>query len=466
MNRILLVITIWLLVVSVGGVWAAPQHAIAVNELTVVAANNIENESTVIDDMPMGQSAEGDVPLLPEEDVTTADDDLFGVDGGYFHPYLSLEGAFTDNLFNVDNDKTSTFYGRVSPGIWVTLPRKKIIPITIAPHNTSPGGLQLELDDFEGIDRFQLYALAGTDFYFYSEDSELDSQDVALEGMGRYNMASGLSLQLLDRYSIGHDDFGFGSATDENLREFDNNLLMATIDWDLTEKLRFKFDYSNFQLNYEEDLNAFLERVDNAFDLYGYFKYSVKTSFFLQYRYTDIEYDSASTKDNSQDFFYGGIRWDTTEKLALLFKAGLQLKEYEEDVVGFEDSEEFVVDFQALYRFSQKVEAALDFYRKNEESDSFVAAEKVVFGLHFDYTHEFTEKITGKLYFNYENAEYDQLAGLSREDDSLEFKPAIQYLFKEWLMGEIAYSYDGRDSSEDIFDYDTNTFFFSLNVAF
>ena len=53
-------------------------------------------------------------------------------------------------------------------------------------------------------------------------------------------MASGLSLQLLDRYSLGHDDFAVGSSTDENLREFRNNLLMTTADWDMTRSCDLK----------------------------------------------------------------------------------------------------------------------------------------------------------------------------------------------------------------------------------
>lgn len=417
-----------------------------------------------VQDMPMGQGAEGNVPMLSEE-TGSAVDELFGLEGGYLHPYLSLEGSLTDNLYNVDTDKTSNFLTRVSPGMWLTLPRKKIIPVTITPHNTSPGGLQQEIDESKDTDRYQLYALAGADLFYYSEDSDLNTEDVTLEGLGRYNMAGGLSLQLLDRYNLGHDDFGFSGATDEDQREYESNLLMATADWDITEKVRVKIDYSNFDLMYDDSINEYLDRQDDVVDAYGFYKYSGKTSLFLQYRYTSVEYDTATAKDNTQNSYYAGVRWDTTEKLALLFKAGLQQKDYDTETPEFDDSDNFVVDLQARYRATEKTGLTLGLYRLNEESDTTLASEKVVFGARFGYRQAFTEKITGKADLGYEKADYEELVDSDRDDDTYRFRPSVEYLFKDWLMGELAYEFEVRDSSDILFDYQTNTLLFSLNFA-
>ncbi len=438
--------------------------AFTIDQAGAAAVNSPKGAAGMAQDIPMGQSAEGNEILLPEGEGAPAD--LFGIEGGYIHPYLSLEGSYTDNVFNVDSGTTDSFMTRISPGIWFTLPRKKIIPITITPHNASPGGLQQELVDAEGTDRYQLYALAGTDLFFYSESDDLNTQDVTLEGMGRYNMASGLSLQLLDRYTLAHDDFGVGiSTTDKNLREFQNNLVMATADWDLTEKVRVKINYSNFILMYDDSINSFLDRQDNSGDLYAYYRYSVKTSLFVQYRFTDVEYDSATQKNNSQNFYYGGVRWDTTDKLSLLFKTGLQHKEYDNEAPGFEQSNNLTLDLQTLYRFTEKTQASVDLYRTNEESDSAFASERVVLGVQLGYIQKVTEKITGRFNFNYQKADYTQIALSDREDDTFIFKPSVQYLFKDWLMGELAYTYEVSDSSNDLFDYDTNTVMLSLNFA-
>jgi polysaccharide biosynthesis protein VpsM len=465
MDRTSLFITLCLLAFPVGEACAAAQHEVAVDKLIVVAANNPEDGSGAAQDMPMGQSAEENVPLLPEESGATGAD-FYGSEGGYFHPYLSVKGSYTDNVFNVDSDKTSSFITRISPGIWLTLPRKKIVPVSINTTNVSPGGLQQQIEDPEGTDRYQVYALAGADLFFYSESSDLNTTDGFLEGLGRYNMASGLSLQLLDRYSLGHDTFGAGiSTSDLNLREYDNNLVKTTADWDLTQKVRVKINYSNFILAYKDSINDFLERQDNAVDVYGYYKYSVKTSFFAQYRYTAVGYDSATEKDNTQNYFYGGLRWGTTEKLALMLKAGLQKKEYDNKAPGFSKSNNLIVDIQTLYRFTEKTQATLDVYRQNEEPDSADASQIVVFGTRLGYSQKITEKITGKFNFNYEKDNYTQLTAASRDDNSFTFRPSVQYHFKDWLISELSYRYKVTNSSNDIYDYATNTVFLSLNLA-
>ena len=433
--------------------------AVEINEMTVVAAA----DTPVVGDMPMGQSAGGDDSLLPED--TEAESDLFGTEGGYFHPYLSLAGEWTDNLYNLDDNTQSNFLTRVSPGIWLAVPRSKVIPVTITPHNTSAGGLQQQLKDHSGTDRYQVYALGGVDFLNYSEDSDLNSVDGNVEGLARYNMSSGLSLQILDRYSKGHDKFEAGvSNLVDPLQEFNSNIVMGTADWQMTEKLRAKVDLSNFMLDYDDEINDYLDRDDDVLDLYGYYDYSEKTSFFIQYSLMDVSYDT-SLRDNQQEYVYGGIEWDTTEKLSLLFKAGYQQKEYDRSITGESDYDGFAFDLQSTYRFRERAELVLNLYRKNEETDSAVALDKEVLGGNLGYVQQYTDKITGKFDIRYEDAKYRQLIVQDRDETLFFARPALQYLFREWLMAEVAYSYETRGSSDDFFDYDTNTFFISINFA-
>ncbi len=431
----------------------------------VAAVMVLPSHAQTLPDMPMGQEAGGGESLLPgggEDD----DSDLFGIKGGYIHPYITFAGEYTDNLYNLKEDKTSNFLNRISPGIWFSLPRTKQIPVTIEPHNTSPGGLQLQIKDYEGTDRYQAYALGGVDFKFYSEDSDLNDTDARLEGLYRYNMRGGLSLQVLDRFTYGEDRFEIGSASRRNLRRYTSNLFMGTADYDMTEKVRLRFDYSNFLLDYEDEINDSLDRADNTFDFYGYYRYSLKTSFFLQYRFTDVAYDTAGDKDNTQNYGYGGITWDTTEKLSLLFKLGYQDRNYENDLVaGNYDWNGFAFDLQSIYRWTEKTQFELAMYRKSEESDSAVAIDKVVLGAMFGYRQNITEKLNGSIDVIYESADYSQVIDTSRDDDRYYFRPALQYYFREWFMTELAYMFDKRVSTDDLFDYTSNTVMLNFNFS-
>jgi len=441
-------------------------QTMSIHELAIVSASPPVSSTATLPDMPMGQSADGQDLLLPEENIPADDSDLFGMRGGYVHPYITFGGEYTDNLYNVKDDIISSYIGRIAPGIWFSLPRTKQIPITIVPHNSSPGGLQLQLQDYEGTDRYQAYALGGLDFISYSENSALNDTDGKLEGVFRYNMRGGLSLQVLDRLTYGQDRFEIGSLVRDNLRRYTSNLAMGTADYLMTEKVRIRFDYSNFMLNYDDQINDPFDRDDNTFDLYGYYIYSLKTSFFLEYRFTDVTYDYEAAKDNTQNYLYGGITWDTTEKLALLFKAGYQSRNYERDLVAENyDWGGLTFDLQALYRWTEKTQFKLDMYRTSEESDSSLAVDKVVLGAAFGYQQNYTEKLTGVIDFIYENADYSQIIDNTRDDTSYYFRPALRYLFREWLMAELAYVYNKRDSTDDIFDYTTNSVIININLS-
>lgn len=419
-------------------------------------------------DIPMGQSAEGEVSLLPEDVGQVEDDDLFGLEGGYFHPYITLDFSYTDNLYNIKDEEVTNVLTTISPGIWFALPRKKVIPITINPHNSSPGGLQIQLEDYEGTDRFQAYALGGLDFKFYSEDSDLNATNGILEGMARYNLRGGLSLQIVDRYTHGEDALEYGSRTRNQIRRFDSNFLMATADWDITEKLRIQFDYFNFLLTYDEEINQFLDRIDNGFNLYGYFNYSLTTAFFLEYKFVDVAYDESIQIDNQSQFIFGGIKWDTTEKLAMLTKIGYQYKKFADNSIGQEDFDGIAFDVQFNYRYSEKTLFELDTYRTNEETDNFLATDKTVIGAAFKYTQKFTDRLSASLDVIFEDIQYSNLHGRTeedRDDTRIMVRPAGQYLFREWLMFELAYRYETRESTDNRFDYEANTFIFNANLA-
>jgi polysaccharide biosynthesis protein VpsM len=451
-----------------GLVLSGSVQAMQIDKLTVVAANDIQPvaRGSVGQDLPMGQSADGQVSLLPEDAGADKEDSLFGMKGGYFHPYITLEEAYTDNVYDLKTNKTNSSRTTISPGMWFALPRKKEVPVAITPHNTSPGGLQYQFKDHQGTDRIQAYALGGLDFKFYSADSDLNTTNGVLEGLFRYNMRGGLSLQLVDRYTHGED--GFNSGTPGAVQaKYNSNFTLATADWRITEKLRTKLEYSNFWLDYND--YAFRSRVDNGIDLYAYYIYSPKTSFFLEDKLVDVRYNdtAGSVNDNTQNFMYAGIKWDTTEKVAIMAKTGLQKRNFDNNGAGNErkDYRGLAYDLQTVYRATVKTKFTLDLYRTDEETDYTLASGKLVTGATFGYRQKYTDKISGGLDVTFENADYAQLIAQKRDDDRIFIRPAVQYLFREWLRGEIAYEFDKRSSSYDVFDYQSNTFLMNLKFA-
>ena len=125
---------------------AAEPQSLTIDEMTLVARNEI-----IVPPTPTGSMDEA---LFQQDETTDLGDDLFGtLGGGYVHPFLTIAGEYTDNLFDLNENKTNNFLTSVAPGIWFALPRTKEVPIRISPNNTSAGGLQMGLDLTEGFDR-------------------------------------------------------------------------------------------------------------------------------------------------------------------------------------------------------------------------------------------------------------------------------------------------------------------------
>jgi len=116
------------------------------------------------------------------------------------------------------------------------------------------------------------------------------------------------------------------------------------------------------------------------------------------------------------------------------------------------------------YKVTDKTGLTLAASHKIEESDSFNALNRAIIAGTLRYEQEFTERLQGIIDLRYENADYGQITG-ERNDHRYVARPALQYVFQDWLMVELAYQYDTRHSSDDFYDYDTNTVSFSLNSA-
>jgi polysaccharide biosynthesis protein VpsM len=461
-------------------VYAGDSQSLNIGKNIVIAQNSSSQSSapksatSSVQDVPMGQGLESSPNLLPgNTQKNDVDESLFGLPGGgYVHPFLGLSTEYTDNLFNVNTNKTSNLLSTITPGIWLAVPQLKEAPTPIVTNNTSAGGLQMALPDSKGFERFNTYLLGSTDFKNYSHDSDLNDYGARLEGLFKYNLRGGLSFSVMNSFNRSQDRFDGGNINSTNkLRQYYSNLVLSDIDWKFSEKFQTKLEYSNFLLNYNDDSVNFMDRKDNSGSLYGIYNYSVKTALFLQYQYVDVSYDSSGIRDNTQNFIYGGIDWKSTEKTSLNFKVGTQNRDLKDDTIdettdGDSDKSGLALELALQYQIREKTKVALSVHRKIDESDSQTAESTDIVGGVLRYEQQFSERINGTCDFSYEHADYNQFINYgARKDDLYGFRPAVQYAFRDWLMFELAYKFESRDSSEDIYNYDTNTIFLSANAA-
>ena len=428
-----------------------------------------------------------DVTVPPAQTKPTTEE-MFGHRGGYLHPFLGIREEFTDNLYNIKVDKVENLLTILSPGIWLSAPRLKEVPVSLAPHNAAVGGIRYSVPGSGTFERYQTYLLGALDYKSYSANSDLDHTAWRVEGMYQQNLPVGLSLRLMDRYTRDQDRFDMGSflrqdftvepgsisvsSTPSRIRPYYSNQAIVSANLNAGEHFSALVNYINFYLDYDEAVNAWLDRTDNSLGLSLSYNYSPKTSFFLEYDHALLGYATDTENDSQNTFYYGGVSWQGSEKTSLMVKAGYQLKEY--DAAESDDAGTFAMEAQLNYLITDKSKIGLNLSKALEETDSLLNRGKDTLAGRLRYEQRITSRIQGYVELWYELNDYegfdragiDYLPVEARQDKRYLVRPGLQYFFKDWLVGELSYAFEDRNSNDAFYDFTSQSVFLSLNTAF
>lgn len=404
-------------------------------------------------------------PRQPIKAETIVPEELFGTRSGYFHPFLSLSLKYTDNVYLGKYNPESDWARVVSPGLGLAFHQTENSIYLIPSDNTRPGGLSLFLQRPEGFRRYEGYAYYGADLISYDQHSDRDCTNQTVEAAVKYNLKGGLSLSVHDKWTDSEEG-RVTTGVESTISHFKNNLLGLGFDYALSEKLSLRGDYNYFLLDYDEQSEAFMNRSDQGFSLYSFYHYSLKTSFFVEYNYTEMIYDFEVQHDSAQQAFYAGMHWDATVSTQIITKLGADAKEFVDPLLGSVNN--FAGELQLGHTFTEKSSITLTATRKTNETRTTKTdyQVKTVFNSYF--RHDFTSKISATLSAGYEVNDYRALLehGEDREDQIYNFTMAAKYKIKDWFMVDALYKFNKRESTDDIFDYEENQYLLSLSAGF
>jgi hypothetical protein len=404
---------------------------------------------------PIGQSKPKSVSAPPSGIKA----DIFGRRGGRYHPFIMLEEVYTDNLFATHTSKKSDFITTIAPGIWLAFPANREKLLSIDTTTTSPGGLKLSRIKPEATRRYQTYILYSPEFVLYSGHSSQDHVNHKAEGLVQYNFNSGLSLDLID---IFHDKEEIaGNGIIDTLYRFQDNLLDFLTTYETRSgKLKLKFEYSNYDLDYKDAMVDYRDRNDNTFGISAFYKFWPKTSLFAEYDYAIIDFDSGTVNDSIENHYYGGVNWDITAKTRGRLKLGYMDKDFDSPAIS--DQEDFSVELQTQHNLTAKRGLQINGYRKFHESDLSTASSFLSTGIDISLMQRFTPKWSGTLSFTYEQNRYN---GIDRDDDLYRLGPALRFKPRKWLIFDLGYFFTKNDSNMIFYDYEANQIFFRASLS-
>jgi hypothetical protein len=404
---------------------------------------------------PIGQSKEASsIPMgqskgKPVSEETGIGADIFGKKGGIFHPFLIVEEKWTDNLFITESNKKNDFITTIAPGIWLAIPGNREKLLSIDTNTTSAGGLQLSRVKPEATRRYQAYALYSPEIVLYANHSNHDHFNHNAEALFQYNLNMGLSFDIIDVFNDREEISGDGFT--DTLYRYQDNLLDFISTYEPSEKLKVRFDYSNYILDYDESINDYRNRMDNSFALYAFYKFWPKTSLFAQYSFADIEFDTESINDSIENRYYAGINWEITAKTRGSFKLGYIDKNFDDSSVSDQDG--FSFELQTQHNLTPKRALQVNAFQKFQESDTAGATSFIASGINVGVRQKFTEKWSAILVASFEIDDYN---GIDRKDNYFTIGPAVRYEPKKWLIFDLAYYYNLNDSDISFYDYTSN----------
>lgn len=398
---------------------------------------------------------------LPGQEETMLPSQIFGVRSGYFHPFLSLTGKYSDNIFRDKENTVSDWSLVVSPGIWIAVPASDQIILSVASSTAQPGGLSMFLETPEAFSRYQTYAFYGADIERFLDHDERDHTKQTANGFLQYNFRGGLSLNMYDKWIDSEDPLRFQEAI--IFDKYVSNLAGFLANYDITEKLKLRLDLNNYYLEYEDEVNFFKDREDNALSFYSFFQYSPKTALFAEYRFTDVDHDQETSPDSVENSLYGGTIWDPTEATSITAKAGASTKDFSQE--QYDTVTAFSFEAHVGHSFTEKTSLTLFATQKLNETKLAGTTYQLMRAFSGTYKHRLTEKISGTLTAGIINNDYKSNGGTNpdRDDIVYDFEPGVEFLVKRWLMLRAWYAYTKRDSSDGYFDYEENTFYLGLS---
>ncbi len=361
----------------------------------------------------------------------------FGIDSGVVHPFITVDGEYTDNLFATNENEEDDYVSYVTPGFWLALPGSDAEVINFVTMSSAPGGMAQTRFQNDDIGKFQTYFKYAPTFENYADFDERDFTSHQLDAYAAANFAGGLSFELMDQYK----DYRDAVEEETDSAEYNNNLLSLATSYEITDKMKARVDVGYYDVNYNSQAPE-KDRVDTSFDGYLFFDVKSKTTLFGEVSHVDIDYDSAN-RDSEEMKFFLGVKYNATDRIDAMGKIGMMRKELD----AMDDTkDDLALEGRLSYELTDRANLTATASRANIEtttgSSYFVTETKgSLTGSYF-----LTDRISASLMVSLTDEEYDSI---DRVDTTVLASPRLAYTFNNYIFASLSYSYSDRDVDGD-----------------
>jgi polysaccharide biosynthesis protein VpsM len=355
------------------------------------------------------------------------------------HPAFSLTEQYESNVFQTPSNEQGDFSTRISPGFALHLP--------------------LSRHDFFGGYR--------AEFVKYGS---LKNQDTV-----NHFATLGMKLDFPGGLLVNMDNV-FSKSTEAPLSDLTGpvknlqDVLRSSVEYRLAERYSIGLSHDLYYIDYLEQQNEFLDRVENRVGLTGFYRVFPKTDVLFEPAFGRIQYLQSSSTNRSANNYavLAGLRGEPTARLLGLTKVGYLYRDPQQ--VGGKSFSGVVTLNQWDYQATGKTNFTLTFERRPFESsfvnnDFFIS----IFGI-LTMNYIFNPKLSFRADVGAGWNDYPVTATVGtqtgkRNDTLIGAGAGLTYTFTRWLKVRAEYHFDQRNSNFNIFDFNDNRARISIDLA-
>ncbi len=371
--------------------------------------------------------------------------DPASISAGPIEIFPTISGVIKhdDNIVLSDNNEVDSMVYEISPGVTAVL-----------------------------RDRMNTYHLSyNLKDASYVDSDEDDYTDHHLNANAHLELNSRNKLDLSAGLDKGHEARGQGASAGGGTAigepaEYDDVTYGLSYQYGSNEggaRLVFELDELNKEWTNNRVVNAARDRDETHAGATFFYKIGGSTNAFIEYDYTDINYDidplNGLTLDSEENEYNVGVTWEATAKTTGTAKLGRIDKKF--DSAGREDfdSASWAVDIN--WQPQDHTLITLHTGKTVDESTgvgSLIERQQNSITLDQDWSERLRMRLTASV-------ADDSHEGSQREDDITSYGAHAIYKFRRWLSFDLGYDFDERDSNQAGLDYEHNVVSLGFNVS-
>jgi hypothetical protein len=397
----------------------------------------------------------GIYPLYPSGYTTVIPDEGILAGPVRLHPFMGVAEMFTDNVFRTGS-KRSDFFTTLAPGIQAQLP----------------------------IGRHIFVADYRTNLQFYHRTPSNNVQDQTASGLLRFNLASGLKLDLQGEHKLGHDPRGTAvDLLNVEVNKWTTNSFTGSAQYQGGE-IGMSLTAQTLRWTYLNNNQGIIrDRVSNYAGIRFSGKTFPSTSALLDFSVIQEIYDQNKNLDNAIYTISTGASWEATGITGGEVLVGYQFLKFTSAQVNQpgpvlsvfrrdQDSVGNVFIAGKLYWIPlPRLTVTLQPYRTIQQTVVAGTSFFTATGVNLTAVRELTERIDLTANLGYEDDKFSTPASAvastpARTDKIKNIGVGLSYRAVKWVGVSLQYVFEDRNSSVQLFNYQSNTAMVSMQAFF